>query len=144
VGLHRQANPVHQLKMANTVNGSVQVEGLRETIKGLEKLGVAVDDLKDVFAGIADEGAQLASSFAPKSSGKLASTIRGNRAKNKAVVTAGKARVPYAGAQNYGWPKRNIKPALFMQRADEALASRVPELLNQGINQAIEKAGLDD
>lgn len=130
--------------MPNSVSGSVEIEGLKQTVRSLEKLGVDVEDLKDVFAGIADEGSRLASSFAPKRSGKLAGTIRGNRAKSKAVITAGKARVPYAGAQNYGWPKRNINPSLFMQRADAVLADRVPELLNAGINNAIEKAGLDD
>lgn len=130
--------------MASTVSGSLEVEGLRDTIKSLERIGVDVNDLKDVMADIASEGSQLASSFAPKRSGSLARSIRGNRAKNKAVVTAGKARVPYAGAINYGWPARNIEPSLFMQRADQVLAERVPDMLSEGIDRAIRKAGLDD
>lgn len=126
----------------STRSGSVQVEGLNKTVRALASVGADVNDLKDVFAGIADKGAQYASSFAPRRTGKLRGTIRGNRAKNKAVVTAGKARVAYAGAINYGWPKRSIAPALFMQRADAALAPVALKMLEDGIDTAITKAGL--
>lgn len=121
----------------------VRVEGLNKTVRALQGFGVEVQDLKDVFAEIAAEGARLASSFAPVRSGRLAGTVRGNKAKNKAVVIAGRARVPYAGAQNYGWPKRNIKPVMFMQRADAALAPRAVEMLEAGLDRAIGKAGLE-
>jgi len=70
-------------------------------------------------------------------SGDLQSTIRGNRAKNKAVITAGRARVPYAGAINYGWPARNIAPAMFLQKADEVMADRAPQMLQDGIDRLI-------
>lgn len=121
----------------------VRVEGLNKTIRALQGVGVEVQDLKEVFSEISAEGARLASSFAPKKSGRLSGTVRGNKAKNKAVVIAGRARVPYAGAQNYGWPKRNIRPALFMQRADAALAPRAVEMLEAGLDRAVGKAGLD-
>jgi hypothetical protein len=120
----------------------VRVEGLNRTVRALQRYGVEVGDLKETFADIAAEGARLASSFAPKRSGRLAGTVRGNKAKNKAVVAAGKARVPYAGAINYGWPKRGIKPALFMQRADKALAPRAVGMLESGLGRAAERAGL--
>jgi hypothetical protein len=121
----------------------VRVEGLNKTVRALQGFGVEVQDLKDVFSEISAEGARLASSFAPKRSGRLSGTVRGNKAKNKAVVIAGRARVPYAGAQNYGWPKRHIKPVLFMQRADAALAPRAVEMLEAGLDRAVGKAGLD-
>jgi hypothetical protein len=120
----------------------VRVEGLNKTVKALQGFGVEVTDLKATFSAIAVEGARLASSFAPVRSGKLSNTVRGNRAKNKAVVIAGRARVPYAGAINYGWPKRSIKPALFMQKADAALAPRAVQMLEAGIDDAIKKVGL--
>jgi hypothetical protein len=121
----------------------VRVEGLNKTIKALQGFGVEVQDLKEVFSDIAAEGARLASSFAPKASGNLAKTVRGNKAKNKAVVIAGRARVPYAGAINYGWPRRHIKAHLFMQRADAALAPRAVEMLEAGLDKAVGKVGLD-
>lgn len=118
---------------------AAQVEGLRQLVRDLGKVGVEVEDLKEVFAEIASEGARLASTFAPKRSGNLSATVRGNRAKSKAVVTAGRARVKYAGAINYGWPKRNIAPAKFMQRADAEMQQRAPEMLQAGLDRVFEK-----
>jgi hypothetical protein len=123
--------------MASTAKGSVSIEGLNQKIKALQELGVELDDIKEVFAEIAKDGAELASSFAPVKSGALSGTARGNRAKNKAVVTVGRARVPYAGAINYGWPARNIAPALFLQKADEEMADRAPKMLEDGIARLI-------
>lgn len=119
-----------------------RVEGLSEVVRDLQKIGVEVDDLKDAFAKIADEAAQTASSFAPRASGRLAADIRGNRAKSKAVVTAGRSSVPYAGPINYGWRDRNIEPALFMQRADQAMQTRAVHLLEDEINQKIRERGM--
>lgn len=122
---------------------AAKVEGLTETLRGLQRIGVEAGDLKDAMAEIAAEGARLASSFAPKRSGRLASSVRGNRAKAKAVVTAGRARtVPYARVINYGWPKRGIRAARFMQRADEQLQPRAVEMLETGLDKAIRRAGL--
>lgn len=123
--------------MASTAQGSVQIEGLNQKIKALQELGVELDDIKDVFAEIAKDGAEVASSFVPVKSGDLQDTIRGNRAKNKAVITAGRARVPYAGAINYGWPARNIAPAMFLQKADEVMADKAPQMLQEGIDRLI-------
>lgn len=120
----------------------VRVTGLNETVRALQKLGVEVTDLKDVFSGIAAEGARLASSFAPRRTGNLAASVRGNKAKNKAVVIAGKAKVPYAGAINYGWRKRGISPAGFMQKADTALGDQAVKMLEDGIADVIRRNGL--
>lgn len=117
----------------------VRVEGLNKTYRELQKLGVDVDDLKDVMASIAQKGAALAERYAPSRSGRLRGTIRGNRAKGKATVTAGRARVQYAGVQNYGWPRRGIRGALFMQRADKDLADIAPKMLSDGLDQIIER-----
>lgn len=122
--------------------GRVQVQGLNETLSALQRFGVEVADLKDVMAEIAAEGARLASSFAPKRSGRLQASVRGNKAKAKAIVIAGKARVPYAGAINYGWPARGIRAALFLQRADAQLAPRAVDMLEAGIDRLITKEGL--
>lgn len=123
--------------------GGVRVEGLNALTRDLQKLGAEIDDLKDVFAEIAREGAAKASSFAPVLKGTLAADVRGNRAKSKAVITAGRASVPWAGPINYGWPVRNIAPALFMQRADEAMGPRAVQMLDEGIDKIINQLGLD-
>lgn len=126
-----------------TSAGSVKVDGLNKTLTALQRFGVEAQDLKDVMAGISAEGARLASSFAPTRTGRLAASVRGNKAKAKAIVIAGRARVPYAGAINYGWPKRGIRPALFMQKADAQLAPRAVEMLEKGLDEVIGKVGLE-
>ena len=121
-----------------TVNrAGYKVEGLNQVVRALQQMGVEVDDLKDAFAKIADQAAQVAASNAPRLTGRLAADIRGNRAKSKAVVTAGRASVPYAGPINYGWPKRGIEASQFMQRADEEMQPKALQLLEDEINTKI-------
>jgi hypothetical protein len=124
------------------VAGGVRVEGLNALVRDLQKLGLDVEDLKEAFGDISSEAASLASSFAPKRSGALAGTVRGNRAKNKAIVSAGRARVKYAGAINYGWPKRNIKASSFMQKADERMKPKALQILDDALEQKIKERGL--
>lgn len=126
--------------MVNTVG--FRVEGLTSVVRGLQRLGLDVDDLKDAFAKISSEGAQIAAQHAPRRSGRLAGDVRGNRAKSKAVVTAGRASVPYAGPINYGWPRHGIAPALFMQAADAEMQPRALVLLEDEINRKIRERGL--
>jgi len=140
MGVHGQAGPHGLLTMVDT--GGVRVEGLSNLVRDLQAVGVGVDDLKDAFADIAAKGARLAASLAPQRTGALADSVRGNRAKSKAVVAAGGARVPYAGAINYGWPRRNIKPALFMQRASDEMAETAVTDLDRAIERLIAAKGL--
>lgn len=120
----------------------MRVEGLNKLVRDLQKLGLEVEDLKEAFGGIAAEGADLASSFAPKRSGRLAASVRGNRAKNKAVVMAGRASVKYAGPINYGWPARNIAASSFMARADVALQPEALQAITDAIEEKIREKGL--
>jgi len=120
----------------------VQVEGLTRVVRDLQRLGLDVSDLKEAFGGIAKLGADLAAGFAPRRTGALAANIRGSRAKSRASVLAGGARVPYAGPINYGWQARGIPAVGFMQRADEALSPKAPDLLIKAINDAIVTRGL--
>lgn len=119
-----------------------KVEGLTQVVRALQAAGVEVDDLKGAFSKIADEGARAASSFAPELTGRLAGDIRGNRAKSKAVVTAGRSSLPYAGPINYGWPAHNIAPSGFMQKADQVMQPRALHLLEAEINNALRRKGL--
>lgn len=122
--------------------GSLRVTGIKELVRDLQALGVSVDDLKAAFSAIAAKGARYASAFAPHRTGRLAASIRGNKAKSKAVVIAGGARVPYAGAINYGWAARNIEASHFMQRADAVVAPEAVKQLEQEIAAQIARRGL--
>lgn len=119
-----------------------RVQGLSQVVRALQGMGVEVDDLKAAFSSIASEAAQVAAAHAPRRSGRLAGDIRGNRAKSKAVVAAGRSSVPYAGPINYGWTARNIRPAGFMQKADEVMQPVAIQRLENEINRQIQRKGL--
>ena len=85
---------------------------------------------------------QVAAGFAPKRTGRLAASVRGSRAKNKAVVMAGRASVVYAGPINYGWPARKIAASGFMQKADEVMAPKALQALEDAIESKIKSKGL--
>ena len=56
----------------------------------------------------------------------MAGSIRPGRVKTRAVIRAGRAGVPYAGVQHYGWAARNIKPNPYLT---DALATRQAAVL---------------
>jgi hypothetical protein len=121
---------------------TIRVEGLNKVVRDLKAVGLEVDDLKDAFSTIAAQGARLAAHFAPFRTGTLAGDVRGNRAQSKAVVTAGRVSVPYAGPINYGWAARNIQPAEFMQKASDAMEPIALTELDHEITRQIKKRGL--
>lgn len=123
-------------------SGGVRIDGLNKVVRALQELGLELDDIKGAFSELAQQGARIAAHFVDSRSGRLASTVRGNRAKNKAVITAGRAKVKYAGVQNYGWPKKNIRAQQFMQQADEALKPIAVRELERAINKSIQRRGL--
>lgn len=120
----------------------VRVDGLTAVVRSLIAIGIEVDDLKDAFSAVADRGARVAALFAPKKSGRLAGDIRGNRARSKAVITAGRVSVPYAGPINYGWRAHNIDASGFMQRADKVMQPYALNQLERAINTQIARRGL--
>lgn len=121
---------------------SIRVDGLNQMVRALLAVGLDVDDLKDAFSAIAREGAEAAARHAPRLTGALAGDIRGNRARSKAVITAGRVSLPYAGPINYGWAKRGIAPSGFMQAADREIQPYALRRLAAEINSKIAQKGL--
>lgn len=99
---------------------TVRVEGLSRLRRGLRDLGDGVDDLKDANARAARIVATAAAARAPRVSGALAGTLRGNRAAGRASVMAGRASVAYAGPIHWGWPARGIEANPFVVDAAQA------------------------
>lgn len=122
--------------------GGVYVTGLKATTKALVAAGVDLEDLKDVMGEVAAEAADTLRPLLPTKSGALHNSVRGNRAKGVALVTIGKARVPYAGPIIYGWPARGIRPSGAIDRTDAVMEHRAPEILERGWARIAEKNGL--
>lgn len=124
------------------MTGSIKVEGLKETIRDLQALGVE----KQAFVDINLEAAQIlmaaASPLIPVRSGKLAGTMRASKTVQYAQVSLGRASVPYAAPIHYGWfydrnnfIKKNIKPNPFLSKA---LAQNYDEIIKR-YNESVQK-----
>jgi hypothetical protein len=98
----------------------VRVVGAAQLRRALKRAGADLADMKAANEAVARTVAHAAADRAPRRSGRLASSIRGNRAVSTAVVRAGSARVPYAGPIHWGWHRRNIKANPWISKAAQA------------------------
>lgn len=96
---------------------TVRVVGRKKLARELKQLQGDTADLKAANSAVAALVASAASARAPRRTGRLASSVRGNRAAGKATVAAGGARLPYAGPIHYGWPARGIEAQPFVTDA---------------------------
>ena len=92
----------------------ITVEGGASLMRTLKRAGADIDDMKDTNQRVARQVAAVASSLAPRRSGRLAGSVKGNRAVAQAVI---RSRLPYAGPIHWGWQSRGIRPNPFMVEA---------------------------
>lgn len=96
---------------------TVRVSGGAELRRALKRAGVELSDLKDSNRKVAGLVAGIAQTRAPRRLGRLAASVRGNRAVSRATVSAGSVALPYAAPIHWGWPSRNIEPQPFIAAA---------------------------
>ncbi len=124
---------------------TIQVDGLRRTLRALQSAGVDAEDVKALMHDIGETVADAQRALAPvggegdRHPGKLRDSIRAGTGKTKAVVRVGGARVPYAGVQEYGWPAHNIRAHYFMKRGLEQSRQRIFEQLDEGIAELLRR-----
>ena len=91
------------------------VVGQKRFVQTMRKAGANMNDLKETHRKAATIAVQAVSRLAPRGdTGKLAASVRAGATRRAGVVRAGRKAVPYAGPVNYGWPRCNIKPRLFV------------------------------
>lgn len=95
----------------------VELVGMARLRKTMRAAGLNLADLKTANAKAAAMVAAAGRSSAPRKTGRLSGTVRGNRAVGRAVVQAGNARVPYASIVHYGWPQRDIDAQPWLAEA---------------------------
>lgn len=120
--------------------GAVRVDGLRELNRALNKAQVDAQDQKDLMHELGMIVVRAAN--VPTLTGALEGSLRAGKGKTKAVVRAGGARVPYAGVQHYGWPKRNIEPRPFLLAALESRTTEIVNTMEKGVGEILAKANL--
>lgn len=108
---------------------TVKVDGLKELIASLRRIDRAypkeVTKLHKDIAGIV---AERAKQIVRRLTGRLAGSIRPLASQKVARVAAGRANIPYAGVQHYGWPRHNIEPQYYLT---EALADKEQEVVRR-------------
>lgn len=115
----------------------VKIHGSRKLRASLKRAGADLDDMKAVNAAIAAMVAAKAAARAPKRSGDLAASVRGNRAVSKATISAGRARVPYAGPIHWGHPARGIQAQPFVADTAADTEPQWTQLYYQGVQQIL-------
>lgn len=120
----------------------IRVEGLRETIRSLNRLGVEDKDLKAAFKKIGSLVTTDAKTLVPHKTGRLASTIKPSNTKNKSVVRAGSARVPYAAVIHYGG-YNNIEAHPFLTTAVTMNRDDAVRIMEHELKALISALGLD-
>lgn len=104
----------------------VRVDGLRQTTRALERLGIEVADLKESMQRIGSKVVSDAQSSAPERTGALKASIRQSKAKNKIDVLAGRAKTYYASFVEYG--AVNNKP---VEMVTKAVSGNTAYIINQ-------------
>ncbi len=126
---------------APSSSAAVVITGLPRLRSALRAAGQDVADLKDANAAAAALVASAASARAPRRTGRLAASARGNRAVGRATVLVGGAAVPYAGPIHWGWPARGIEANPFASDAARATEPTWVPLYERAIEKVVDGVG---
>jgi hypothetical protein len=147
--------------------GSIQVEGLRQTIKQLEALGASKDEIVKLNVDAANtlipavlpeipvykgtHNKKTNKYYRYKGGGALKSSLRASKAKGYAQVAIGNRSVPYAGPIHWGWYydkeyfiDKNIQPNKFLYRGLSKVYQKIIHDYDKGIQALIDKYGLGE
>lgn len=118
---------------------TVEVPGLSQLRRDLRRMGEDLGDLKEASSQASSLVAREASHRAPRRTGRLAGSGRGSRSTNRATVTFGGARLPYAGVIHYGWPAHHIAPQPFVVEAAEDTQPQWLAFYAAGVDKAVDR-----
>lgn len=121
----------------------ITITGVKEVTDTLNKLGRDLESNIELNKELSTTLSQKASALAPRLTGALASSVKGNPSAEKAQILAGSAAVPYAGVQEYGWPEKNINAQPYLRPAVHNNMGYIIEKYNESIQKAIKKYNLD-
>lgn len=122
----------------------IRVVGASKLRRSMKQAGIDMDDMKDAHLAIGNIVTARARGTVPKSSGKLANTMRAAGTKTMTVVRAGNNRktnsgVPYAAPIHWGWPNRNIVAQPWLTEAAQDTEPEWFAAYNSTIDEIIEK-----
>lgn len=122
---------------------SVNVTGIEEVTKLLNQVVNNLESMTSANKEISQTLSSKASAMAPRATGALASSVKGNPSGQKAQIMAGSNAVPYAGVQEYGWPAKNIQAQPYLRPAVYDNMGYIVEKYNNYIESIVKKYNLD-
>lgn len=131
----------------NLDGASVAITGIKALLKDAERVGIAVDDLKDLTRRLGTPIAQRAKSLAPKGkTGRLEKSIRVASSKRAVRVTSsvrlytrptGSKAGHYSGVNHFGADATS--GPRWLSKAEEQLRSQTFAGFGAGIKELLEK-----
>ena len=126
------------------VYSGMKLEGGRQLRRTLKQAGVDIKELKAVHRQAGEIVSGRAQGWAPRVSGRLASSVRTGATQTAAIVRAGNNRksasgVPYAGPIHWGWKARNIKANPFLSYSAQATEPKWVQLFFDHVNDTLDK-----
>lgn len=110
-----------------TAKAGIEVRGSKELRRTMKRAGEDLSELKDAHMGAARMVVGLALPNAPRRTGRLAASVRPGASNTAATIRAGGARLPYAAAIHWGWPRRGISAQPWLsQTAQQSEPAWVP------------------
>lgn len=122
---------------------SISVEGEAQVKAALDKVERDLTDRLSLNKELSQDLSRKASAMAPRLTGALASSVKGNATNDKAQILAGSQAVPYAGVQEYGWPAKNIQAQPYLRPAVYDNMGYIVEKYNNYIESIVKKYNLD-
>lgn len=125
--------------MDGFISSEARVEGLGKLRRTLKKAGGDVSELRAANLRAAQIILPIAQALAPRTTGRLAASMRATATPRAGSVKTGRKALPYAGPIHWGWPARNIKPNPWVASAAqdneqlwiEAYVKHVSEAIDQ-------------
>ena len=117
----------------------VEIRGAKELRRTMKQAGLDLTELKAANREAASLVATAAGLMAPKSTGNLASTIKGFGTNTVGRVRVGLKRTPYAGPVHYGWPDRNIEAQPFATKAAKLTEPKWLQIYEKRIDAILDK-----
>jgi len=135
--------------MAGVASGSIKVEGLQQTVKALQALGVDKSEISNANYEAAQTLIRSATPLVPVRSGRLRASLKPSRTQSYAAARAGNSQVQYANPIHWGWFRdkntgvnRNVKPQPFFSKALGYTYQQIIDDYNRNMQQLVNKHGL--
>ena len=122
---------------------SISITGEAEVKSALRQVEKDIKNRLDLNKELSTELSRKASAMAPKLTGALASSVKGNPSADKAQIVAGNDKVVYAGVQEYGWPEHNIQAQPYLRPAVYDNLIYIEQKYNNYIKSVIKKYNLN-